>query len=108
MAFSGFAPEVINGRLAQVAFVAALGAEIGSGETLATQFQTHPAAFAFATILVTVATFMPTMQNADNYTSDPKTHPNKGVFNVDAEMMNGRAAMLGLVALLGTEAIKGS
>ncbi len=34
MAFSGSAPETINGRLAMLGFVAALGAEASSGETI--------------------------------------------------------------------------
>lgn len=32
MAFDGAAPELINGRLAMVGFLAALGAEVSSGE----------------------------------------------------------------------------
>ena len=38
MAFSGPAPELINGRLAMVAFVAALGAELSSGESVIRQW----------------------------------------------------------------------
>eukprot|EP00873_Tetraselmis_striata_P035450 jgi/Tetstr1/455714/TSEL_042521.t1 len=33
MAFSGPAPEVINGRLAMLGFAAALGAELSTGQT---------------------------------------------------------------------------
>jgi hypothetical protein len=32
MAFSGPGPEVINGRLSMIGFVAAVGAELSSGE----------------------------------------------------------------------------
>merc|ERR1711865_250339 len=42
MNFNGFAPETVNGRLAQIGFVAGLGAEIATGESFLTQFQTHP------------------------------------------------------------------
>jgi len=107
MNFDGFAPEVINGRLAQIGFLAAVGAEVASGESLATQFQTHPVAFGLTAALITAATFMPRIQSATSYTSDPKSIKTEGPFTVDAEMMNGRAAMLGMVALLGTEALKG-
>merc|ERR1712094_103155 len=34
MAFAGPAPEIINGRLAMLGFIAALGAEAASGETV--------------------------------------------------------------------------
>merc|ERR1711977_638442 len=34
MAFSGSGPETINGRLAMLGFIAALGAEASSGETI--------------------------------------------------------------------------
>merc|ERR1711865_69382 len=96
-----------NGRLAQIGFVAGLGAEIATGESFLTQFQTHPVAFGFATVLITAATFMPSMQQANNYTSDPKSVPNQGMFNADVEKLNGRAAMISMVAMLATEAIKG-
>jgi len=107
MNFNGFAPETINGRLAQIGFIAGVGAEIGSGESFAYQFQNHPIAFGFACALITAASFMPSMQKAKDYTSNPKTVPNQGLFSVDAEKLNGRAAMLGIVAILGTEYFKG-
>merc|ERR1712232_659389 len=46
MNFNGFAPETINGRLAQLGFVAAVGAELASGESLSAQFSHYPMAFA--------------------------------------------------------------
>merc|ERR1711923_15282 len=110
MNFNGFAPETINGRLAQVGFVAGVGAEIGSGESFATQFHDHPVAFLLASSLITLATFMPTLQSSTEYNSNPASMQSakSGLFNVDAEKLNGRAAMLGIVAILATEAIKGS
>ena len=42
MAFSGPAPELINGRLAMLAFIAALGAELSSGEGVLRQFAEEP------------------------------------------------------------------
>lgn len=37
MAFDGPAPEIVNGRLAMLGFVAALGAELSSGESVMMQ-----------------------------------------------------------------------
>ena len=37
MAFDGAAPELINGRLAMLGFVAALGAELSTNEPIMTQ-----------------------------------------------------------------------
>lgn len=42
MAFSGPAPELINGRLSMLAFVAALGAELASGEPVLRQLGEEP------------------------------------------------------------------
>merc|ERR1712003_155298 len=38
MGFSGWAPEVINGRLAMVGILAGLGAQLATGESIPTQF----------------------------------------------------------------------
>ena len=62
MSFSGWAPEVINGRAAQVAFVAGVGAELATGETLPTQFHDHIFSLVFASVLVALASFMPGIQ----------------------------------------------
>jgi len=107
MNFNGFAPETINGRLAQIGFIAGVGAEISSGESFAYQFQSHPIAFGLTCALITAASFMPAMQGAKDYTSNPNSVPNQGLFNVDAEKLNGRAAMIGIVAILATEYFKG-
>lgn len=42
MAFSGPAPELINGRLAMLAFVSALGAELATGEPVLRQLAEEP------------------------------------------------------------------
>merc|ERR550514_2063152 len=62
MDINGWAPEVINGRLAQVGFVAAIAGELTTQQTLATQFQTNIDAFAISAILVTIGTFAPSAQ----------------------------------------------
>merc|ERR1711959_32089 len=94
MGFSGWAPEVINCRAAMIAFVAAMGAEMQSHETFFAQFHDHVFSLVFASLLITVASFMPSMQNADNYTSKPS-----GIFTPEAELTNGRAAIVGLLTV---------
>merc|ERR1712037_797091 len=109
MKFSGFAPEIINGRVAQVAFMAGLGAEISTGESFPQQFHDHPFALALAAGLVTMASFMPSIQGSTEYTSNPNSLPgqNEATFNPDAEKLNGRTAMMGLMGILVVESLKG-
>ena len=79
MAFSGPAPERINGRLAMVGFVTALAVEAGRGDGLLPLLQGESAEGRAGTIM-----------------------------NANAELWNGRFAMLGLVALAATEIITGA
>jgi hypothetical protein len=104
MAFGGWAPERINGRVAQIAFVAGLGAELSTGDSFTSQFASHPFAIVFASGLITLASFMPNMQNADEYTANPASLGKaEGPWTTSAEMTNGRGAMVGLVAMLLVE-----
>merc|ERR1719163_1284283 len=119
MNFNGWAPEVINGRLAQLGFVAAVQSEISTGQTLAEQFQNNFTAFGASVLLVTVASFAPTLQQAITkdlpgnksigYASDPKTiAPSEdpfGIFKESSEMANSRAAMVGMAAMFATELV---
>merc|ERR1719326_20556 len=119
MNFNGWAPEVINGRLAQLGFVAAVQSEISTGQTLAEQFQNNFTAFGASVLLVTVASFAPSLQQAITkdlpgnksigYASDPKTiAPSEdpfGIFKESSEMANSRAAMVGIAAMLATELV---
>jgi hypothetical protein len=59
MGFAGWAPEVVNGRVAQIAFVAGVGAEAVTGETLPNQFHDHVFSLAFVSTLVFLASFAP-------------------------------------------------
>merc|ERR1719473_2125518 len=114
MGFAGWAPEVINGRLAQLGFLAALGTEaLNPGEKLADQFVDNFPLFAGSVLAVVVASFAPEVyrQNVGSkkveYTADPKSiDPKKdpfGVFSSSSEMTNSRAAMVGIAAMLVTE-----
>jgi hypothetical protein len=119
MNFNSWAPEVINGRLAQVGFVAAIGSEISSGQPLAQQFQTNFGAFAGSVLVITLASFMPGLQmmldkkmgvkpkGGYKYSSDPESiapeEDRFGIFSYKSEMTNSRAAMVGIAAMLATE-----
>jgi len=97
MAFSGSAPEIINGRLAMLGFVAALGAEFASQQTIAQQVSEGPKALIFGTFLLfTIASLVPILKGTKKEALGP--------FTPAAEMLNGRAAMLGIAFLLLSEA----
>ncbi|KAL9161673.1 hypothetical protein ABFS82_07G037000 [Erythranthe guttata] len=101
-AFSGPAPEKINGRLAMVGFVAALGAELASGQDLFAQVSEGGFPWFLGTsILLTFASVIPLFKGV---TAESKS---EGFFTSDVETWNGRFAMLGLVALALTEFVKG-
>lgn len=108
MGFAGWAPEVINCRAGMVAFVAAMGAELQSynHETFGAQLHDHVFSLVFASLLITAASFMPSMQNAEKYTSKPSSKP-YGIFTPEAEITNGRMAIIGLVAATIAEKVMG-
>ena len=108
MSFGGWAAETINGRVAQIAFVAGLGAELSTGESFTAQFAHHVPSIVFASGLITLASFMPNMQNTDEYKANPTTFKNiERPFTVEAERTNGRGAMVGLVAMFIVEKLIG-
>ena len=104
LAFSGPAPERINGRLAMVGFVTALAVEAGRGDGLLSQLGsgTGQAWFAYTVAVLSVASLVPLLQGES-------AEGSAGAFmNANAELWNGRFAMLGLVALAATEIITGA
>ncbi|CAN1129011.1 Early light-induced protein 2, chloroplastic [Linum perenne] len=102
-AFSGPAPERINGRLAMVGFVAALAVEFSKGQDVLTQISDGGSSwFLLISGLFTVASLIPMFGGV---TAESKS---KGLMTSDAEIWNGRFAMLGLVALAFTEYVKGA
>jgi hypothetical protein len=102
MAFAGPAPEVINGRLAMLGFVAATAAELSSGSTAVQQFAAAPIATCAAAAVITAASLIPLL--AGRTAKDAAVGP----FTADAETINGRAAMIGIAVLLAAEASRGS
>ncbi|CAO2820133.1 unnamed protein product [Amaranthus hypochondriacus] len=102
LAFSGPAPERINGRLAMIGFVAAVAVELSKGTDLFTQISDGGAQwFVGTSILLSVASLVPLFKGER---AEAKTD---GLMNANAELWNGRFAMLGLIALAFTEFVTG-
>lgn len=100
MAFSGPAPELINGRLAMLAFVAALGAELSTGQTVLTQLAEEPTGVVLAAVAFATASLIPMLASSKREAFGP--------FTPSAEMLNGRAAMIGFASLLIVEGVRGA
>ncbi|KHG26201.1 Early light-induced, chloroplastic [Gossypium arboreum] len=101
-AFSGPAPERINGRLAMVGFVAAMAMELSKGQDVLTQISNGGIPlFVGTSIVLSLASLIPLFRGET-------VESRSGQFmSSDAELWNGRFAMLGLVALAFTEYVKG-
>lgn len=93
-------PEIINGRLCMLAFVAAVGAELATGEPVLQQFKDQPVLVVVAAALFAWASLVPVLlgKKSDSTTLGP--------FRPSAELLNGRAAMLGFASLLAVEGFK--
>ncbi|KAK9828994.1 hypothetical protein WJX72_003297 [[Myrmecia] bisecta] len=100
MAFNGAVPETTNGRLAMLGFVAALFAELASGKGVLSQWSAEPTLISLTFFVFIAASIIPFLNNAPKEPFGP--------FTPKAEMVNGRAAMIGFAALLIIEAVKGS
>jgi len=113
MAFSGALPERVNGRLAMLGFVAAVGAELTTGQSAFTQFANHPISVPFHWALFAVASAMPAVMSGNSLNTIMEASKESGMaegmkrWNADVELMNGRAAMIGFASLLIVEGIKG-
>lgn len=99
MSFTGIAPEMINGRLAMLGFVAAVGAEIATGQDVFTQWSERPGAIVAAGVTIIVASLVPFLRGDRN---DKRV----SIFSPTAEVINGRAAMVGFACLLIFEFLK--
>eukprot|EP00955_Chlamydomonas_euryale_P055080 356030-Chlamydomonas_euryale.AAC.1 len=100
MAFSGIGPETINGRLAMLGFVAAVGAELSTGEPVLQQWAQEPFLIFATFALIIAGSLVPFLQGNKNKET-------VGPWSPSAELLNGRAAMIGFASLLILEAING-
>lgn len=100
MSFSGPAPELINGRLAMLGMSTAILLEPKTGETALALARDYPLTIGVLFALFTFATFVPLRKKE---TPESKS---TGIFTAQAELINGRAAMLGFASLLAVEASK--
>ncbi|XP_065863235.1 early light-induced protein 1, chloroplastic-like [Euphorbia lathyris] len=102
LAFSGPAPERINGRLAMLGFVAAVAVELANGHDLLSQVSDGGITwFVGSSVLLSLASLIPLLKGVSVESKSD------GFMTSDAELWNGRFAMLGLVALAFTEYVKG-
>jgi len=104
MNFGGYLPEVNNGRLAMLGFIAGVPAEISTSQPIFQQVAEHPLAVAAHIVIFSVASAMPRLQGEK--TAKPESSE-FGVWKASSEMLNGRAAMIGMASLLVIEATTG-
>jgi hypothetical protein len=104
LVFSGPALERINGRLAMVGFVSALAVEASCGGGLLSQAGSGSGLtwFAATAAVLSVVSLVPMLKG------DSAEARSGAVMSADAELWNGRFAMLGLVALAFTEYLTGA
>lgn len=93
-------PEIINGRLCMLAFVAAVGAELSTGESVLQQFKDSPFLIITVAALFAWASLVPVLLGKKSDSTSV------GIFRPSAELLNGRAAMLGFASLLAVEGFK--
>ncbi|KAK9815345.1 hypothetical protein WJX72_002100 [[Myrmecia] bisecta] len=99
MKFHGPAPETVNSRLAMLGFLIGAMTEARTGQTLLQQASTLTVPAVVLLVLTIYASMVPILKGA-------KSEP-FGPFSPRAELVNGRAAMLGIAALLYLEAKTG-
>jgi hypothetical protein len=92
MRFAGAIPEVANSRLAMLGVIAALTAERTTGLNVFEQVKASPGPIAAVFLLFILATAIPVFKGT----------PRKGnaVFSSDAEIINGRVAMMGFLGIV--------
>lgn len=92
MRFAGAIPEVANSRLAMLGVFAALLAEGRTGKNVFEQWSSAPLPIIGVFVLFTVATAVPVFRGAPRYGNGP--------FTADAELINGRLAMIGFLGIV--------
>lgn len=108
MSFSGPAPELINGRLAMLGFTAAMAAECTSQETFVQQFADAPGTILAVSTLFIIASIIPIVRGCAVTDDGGGEGVRPGGFNLTNELINGRAAMLGLSIMILYETITGA
>jgi len=100
----GAISELANSRLSMLGITAALAAEVATGKSVWEQITYSPlttAAIAATFVAFIIATYVPASKGAK------LAEEQNGPFTPIAELTNGRWAMVGWVALLVTEGLKG-
>ena len=97
--FLASGPELMNARLAMVGFVAAAAGELATGQTVTQQAAQSPFVVTLTLALVISGSLFSYCANIEA--------PEIPVFKKEKELLNGRAAMIGMACLLGFEAING-
>lgn len=100
LSFAGLLPETINGRAAMVAMLAAFGAEVGSRQPVFDQIKSAPVLIGIAFATVIIGSIVPVVRKAD------LNQQGAGPFTQQAEIWNGRTAMVAFALLLTVETWK--
>lgn len=124
LAFKGWAPEVVNGRLAMLGFVYALSGELSAHQSFLGQLGGNFGDFAFAAALWSFASLAPALNSSMGYTANPASMADSkewqiimkggpwplisGVFTPSLEKTLGQAAMVGVLGMILVETVKGS
>lgn len=98
MAFSGAAPEIVNGRLAMLGFVSAVAAEFNSDVSVLKQWSSEPTLISLTFVLFMAGSLVPILAGKKE---------SLGPFTPNAELLNGRAAMIGFASLIAVEVANG-
>ncbi|KAK9867394.1 hypothetical protein WJX84_011296 [Apatococcus fuscideae] len=98
MRFMGAIPEVANCRLSMLGVLLAIGFELGTGKNVFEQVQSWPWPTVAVFFLITIATAVPVLKGV------PRR--GNGFFKSDAEIINGRFAMIGFAFIVFSTALK--
>lgn len=113
MAFTGPAPERVNGRLAMLAFVAVAFGELTTGKSVLEQVPTVPFRIVIVSLLISAASIIPkyssgtSLHDLTEAASRTGLPPQLKFFNKTHEVWLGRVAMLGFTGLIIAELVKG-
>lgn len=124
LAFEGWAPEVVNGRVAMIGFVLAVLGEISTGEPFATQVGNNFGEVVHTSFVWSLASLFPAFSSNEGYEANPFKMAGskewefvfrgcppwlavKDRLSPEVEQLNGRAAMVGLTSMLLLETLLG-